>query len=175
MKVQPTYLTEYTTQHEFNATWTAVTAADCASRYITFLHYVVQSGTFLKVRFKPFLLLKLYNAGGVEATKGNLYLAVRKPARELVIPICYIFDYSNYVGISWVDQMNRDFKQATIFDTGYEEIILLENEHLEFQVKGCDIDIPGTAHVDTHVKMEVVCIEGAELVRKALSTPPEAH
>jgi len=173
MRVQPTFLTEYTTQHEFNATWSAVTAVACAEKFMTFVSWKVQTGTFLKVYYKPFLMFKLYDAGGVEATRGNVFMVVRKPARELVVPICSVFNYSHFVGITWVEQMNRDYKDAITFDTGYPEIILLEDEQLELQIKECDIDIPDTAHVDTHIKMPVACVEGAELVRKILSAPPE--
>jgi len=172
IRSQPTFLTEYTTQREFNATWTAVTAAACANIFKTFVSWKVQSGTFLKVGFKPWLRLKLYTAGGVELTAGDLYLVVRKPARELVIPICSICNYSNYAAISWVEQGSQDYREAITFDTGYEQIILLENEQLEIQCKGTDDDIPAACHGDTHLQMPILCVEAVEAVRTVLTQSP---
>lgn len=167
----PTELNEYTTNNEFNAVWTACVAD--LKRYETFLSYKVPVGVFMKIYFHPFLMLKLYDTDGFEATRGRIVLAMQKSTRFLPIAFNEIKDYSFYKDIPWTDQMLRQYKEAITFDTGYDEIILLEGEQLLFQIYNCDIALPSPCHEDTHVKMGVQCIEGGELVRGALTNPPE--
>lgn len=169
----PTDLTHFTTGHELNATWVAVSSGQ--TRFNTFVYYEVPMGWLVIVGYKPHLLMKLYDSGGIEATKGRLLIGVLKPNRQLLTAWNEFNDYETYKALSWTQQLNRDYHDNVEVDTGYSHCLCLGGEKLSFQIYDTDIDIPVNAHTATRIKMQVQFAEAADVMRASAKSREAAH
>lgn len=169
----PTDLTHFTTGHELNATWVAVSSG--LTRFETYLYYEVPMGWLVIVGYKPHLLMKLYDASGVEATKGRLLIGVLKPNRQLVQAWNEFNDYKTYKALSWTQQLNRDYHDNVEVDTGYGFCLCLEGWKISFQIYDTDVNLPATPHAATRIKMQVHFAEAADVLRALAKSREAGH
>lgn len=149
----PTFLTHKTSNVELPAEFHAVDAS--VDRYITFLSYTVPAGCQVIVGYRPILQMRLYTAGGVLITSGRMLIGLSKPNKALISVWNDIPDLSNWAGLTWLEQLDRNNFEAIRIDSSYDYCLCYEREQIVFQIKNASHAIPEEPHASTKFNLPV--------------------
>ena len=163
-----TKLTHYIADKNLNAVWTEVAATQ--DRWLTFLHYVIPVGMTARIPWKPIMRFKLYDAGGTEQYQSaDIMLGLRKVGKALDIEICQLGYYARWYETSWLEQLDKNFRESLEIETGYNECILFAGETILFQVKNSGIVSPAVCLASTILEFDIEIITDSDL--KAVLKP----